>query len=799
MPAFLTLLSHWRRHPGQLATLILGLALATALWSGVQAINEEARQSYARAAATLGANGYERLEAPGGGPVRREDYIALRRAGWLVSPVIRGRMDIGGESWRVMGVEPLTAPPDTLPRTNERGEVDPSAFLTGAGQAFVADGTEIDPDRRISLEFIPHPDVAPGLILTDIAVAERMLGQSDPTFLILLPDQPAGLPDLASVTDLVRVQAESGEDLSRLTDSFHLNLTAFGFLSFAVGLFIVHATIGLAFEQRRPVFRTLRAIGLPLSRLITALVVEVTLIALLAGAIGVMLGYLVAAALLPDVAGTLRSLYGAEIAGALAFRPLWAGVGLGIALVGAWLSAAQALWKVARMPLLAAAQPRAWAMASARSMRGQAVAGAALLAVSLATAVFGTGLVMGFLCLGALLLGAALLLPGALSLALRGIPARLHGPLAEWVIADTRQQLPGLSLALMALLLALAANIGVSTMVGSFRLTFLGWLDQRLVSELYVTAADNDEAAEIRAFLAPMTDATLPIAQTETRVEGRPVSVYGIVDHATYRDHWPLLETIPDVWERLSQGAVVLVNEQMARGKGLSLGDPVRLAPDLSLPVGGVYSDYGNPTGQAIVSLDLLERHFAPIDQSRTAVRIDPEQRQTVIAAIEAAFDLPEGAVVDQESVKRASIRVFEQTFRVTGALNILTLGVAGFALLASLMTLSTMRLPQVAPLWALGETRARLARIEVVKTLALVVLTWGVALPVGLALAWVLLAVVNVEAFGWRLPMQVFPRDWLWLLSLSMFSSTLAAGYPALGLLRTPPSQLLKVFSNER
>jgi putative ABC transport system permease protein len=45
MTAFFVLLSHWKRHPGQLATLLLGLGLATALWSGVQAINEEARQS----------------------------------------------------------------------------------------------------------------------------------------------------------------------------------------------------------------------------------------------------------------------------------------------------------------------------------------------------------------------------------------------------------------------------------------------------------------------------------------------------------------------------------------------------------------------------------------------------------------------------------------------------------------------------------------------------------------------------------------------------------------------------------
>ncbi len=48
--AMQALLSHWRRKPLQLLTLIAGLALATALWSGVQAINAEARASYDDAA-----------------------------------------------------------------------------------------------------------------------------------------------------------------------------------------------------------------------------------------------------------------------------------------------------------------------------------------------------------------------------------------------------------------------------------------------------------------------------------------------------------------------------------------------------------------------------------------------------------------------------------------------------------------------------------------------------------------------------------------------------------------------------
>jgi putative ABC transport system permease protein len=63
---------------------------------------------------------------------------------------------------------------------------------------------------------------------------------------------------------LQRESPRPATDLAALTDSFHLNLTAFGLLAFAVGLFIVHAAVGLAFEQRRAVFRTLRALGLPL-------------------------------------------------------------------------------------------------------------------------------------------------------------------------------------------------------------------------------------------------------------------------------------------------------------------------------------------------------------------------------------------------------------------------------------------------------------------------------------------------------------------------------------------------------
>ena len=77
--------------------------------------------------------------------------------------------------------------------------------------------------------------------------------------------------------------------------------------------------------------------------------------------------------------------------------------------------------------------------------------------------------------------------------------------------------------------------------------------------------------------------------------------------------------------------------------------------------------------------------------------------------------------------------------------------------------------------------------------------LTALMALPLGLGLAWVLLAVVNVEAFGWQLPMYLFPRDYAVMGLFALAAAALAAAWPAHKLARTPPADLLKVFANAR
>jgi putative ABC transport system permease protein len=212
-----------------------------------------------------------------------------------------------------------------------------------------------------------------------------------------------------------------------------------------------------------------------------------------------------------------------------------------------------------------------------------------------------------------------------------------------------------------------------------------------------------------------------------------------------------------------------------------------------------VFSDYGNPKGVFMIANDLLTELYPDANRLRYAVRVAPERAAELAARLRDTFKLPTDHVIDQATVKDFSLRIFERTFAVTAALNVLTLGVAFLAILASLLTLSAIRLPQLAPAWAMGLTQRRLALLDILRSMALAFFTMLAAVPVGLALAWMLLAVINVEAFGWRLPMHVFPMDWLRLLLLALASAGIAALIPALRLARLRPAQLVKVFAHER
>lgn len=801
-----------------LATLIAGLAIATALWSGVQALNGQARMSYDKAAATFGEAGAASLVPVKGAFIAQELYVALRREGWHVSPVLEGSVRIKGTSFRLIGIEPFTSPKGSaVSGLAVAGDLE--GFLRAPGRMLVAPET-LDDDLAVSarahlrtetgreLPPIAVSDaIAPGLFVVDIAVAQRVLGKQGQVSRLLLDAREtrgaSALPQ--AVRAHLRFEtAEAGGDLARMTDSFHLNLTAFGFLSFVVGLFIVHAAIGLAFEQRLAMVRTMRAVGVSLRTIIAVMTGEAVLLALVAGALGMACGYMIAAVLLPDVSASLSGLYGAHVGSQLVIEPRWWISGFGMALAGALAAAAVSLVKIAQLPVLAAAKPEAWREAQSVQLRRQGFAALISLAMAAAAYWMGQGLEAGFALIGGVLLGAALLLPLLLTLVLRLGESRAGGALARWFWADTRQQLTGLSLALMALLLALAANVGVGTMVEGFRTTFTAWLDERLNSEVYFDAAGQAEAQEVEAWLRGRGEvqAILPVWKAETRIAGWPVDVFGTRDHATYRDHFSLIASAPGAWDDVANGAAVLVSEQLARRLRIGVGDAIDV-PDAQetwrTRVAGIYPDYGNPKGQLRINVEALVRHWPDARRTSYSVRVEPERAAGLIASMQDVFGAKLSRVADQASLKTLSKRIFERTFSVTGALNTMTLLVSGVALFASLLALSGARLAQIAPVWALGVPRRRLGDLELAKLIVLAGITAVLAVPLGLFLAWCLVAIVNVQAFGWRLPFHVFPVQWAIVFVLALATAFSAALIPLIRLGRLAPHDLLKVFADER
>lgn len=809
---FATLFSHWRRHKIQLLTLIVGLASATTLWTAVQALNTHARSSYDRSANTVSAFDRPAVVSLDRTPFAEEAFADLRRAGMDVTPLVEGRLGSPGQGLQLTGIEPLTFGRDNDSSLEVPQGADMLAFLEPPGILLVNSQStnqltnlldKVSPEARPAIE--ANDDMGAGQVIGDIAIVQRLLGLEGKLTKLLLPagseisDQK--LPEqwqdrLTIVEPAVRV------DLQGLTDSFHLNLTAFGLLCFLVGLFIVYSAIGLAIEDRISALRTLRICGVSHGQLLAMLITEMILLALVAGGIGILAGYGVAAQLLPDVAASLRGLYGARVSGTLTLDPVWLIGGLAVSILGALLASLGAFLKVAGMSLFDTRGTVAWRTRQNTSLKYMLFAAAAFALLAAYFTLHGNSLVHAFIVMASLLLGSAFFLPVLLAACLKLGQKTASRPVALWFWADSRQQLSGLSLALMALLLALGTNIGVSGMVEGFRQTFNAFLEERLSADLYVLTSSNENAMELVdwANRQESVSAILPIWGATGSIGQQRVTVTGFEDHASYRETWTLLAASQQPWKDAIESDGILINEQLHYRSNLMIGDQVTIESEtgpLARTISAIYSDYGNPLTEVRLPNAVVEANWPSSQRRRVSLQVtgDADNLRTQITS---DLGIPADQMIGQGGLKEFSRSVFERTFVITGALSTLTLGVAGIAMVTSLLTLASARLNGVAPLWAMGVSQKSIVKIEGLKILMLALLTALAAIPLGVAISWCLVAVINVEAFGWRLPLYLFPEQWFALGGLGVLAAGIAALYPLIKLSRTPPAVLSKVFSHE-
>ncbi len=344
----------------------------------------------------------------------------------------------------------------------------------------------------------------------------------------------------------------------------------------------------------------------------------------------------------------------------------------------------------------------------------------------------------------------------------------------------------------MALQLAAGTVIAIHALVNTFEGTFHQWLDQRLAGDLYVEVPDGKPLTPAARLLDGDARAARwhPVIRgSATLVAGRSrqgVDLLATDAASPLIRQWSLLAGNDRPWSAVADGQV-LVNEQLALREDLSPGSTLSLQvadQRRSVRVAGVYADYGRPAGEVLMDARYLPADVSPGFRSLTielADEVTARDAEQLTEALAEAWQVSSLSVRDNDTVHRLANRLFEQTFTLTRAISYLTLVLATVALLMTGWVVLRSRAWYFRLLSVWGLTRRQRLRVVLALTLELLVSVWLMALPVGIGLTWVLVALINPLAFGWTLPMAVYPGFWLELLAL-FAAASLVVGWLANG-----------------
>jgi putative ABC transport system permease protein len=154
------------------------------------------------------------------------------------------------------------------------------------------------------------------------------------------------------------------------------------------------------------------------------------------------------------------------------------------------------------------------------------------------------------------------------------------------------------------------------------------------------------------------------------------------------------------------------------------------------------------------------------------------------------------GQALDVErrgDLRRASMAIFDRTFRITTVLRLLAGLVAAVGVIAALAALELERARELGVMRALGLTPGQLRGLVTAQT-ALMGLAAGVlALPVGLLLAVVMVQVVNRRSFGWTMELTVAPGVLVEAVALAVAAAVVAGVVPAWRMGRVSPAEALR------
>jgi putative ABC transport system permease protein len=241
------------------------------------------------------------------------------------------------------------------------------------------------------------------------------------------------------------------------------------------------------------------------------------------------------------------------------------------------------------------------------------------------------------------------------------------------------------------------------------------------------------------------------------------------------------------------------MTEGFAAHKELGVGDRLEIttpAGRRSFELVGVYRDYSHPGGTVLMRADRYHGG-APTGFRSMGLRTAADAALELLEArLEAWLQEqdPPALVTRPDAIEAESLAIFDRTFAITHLLRLITLLVAFVAILSALVALQMERAREYAILRSTGLLPSGVSRLVFLQGALLGLFAALAAIPLGLGMGWVLIEVINREAFGWRMDVLLPGMPLAENVLLGLGAALLASIYPAWRLARMPLVPALRV-----
>jgi putative ABC transport system permease protein len=837
---------HLTRHPWQLMLCILGVALGVAVVVAIDLTNSSAERAFQISMETVSGRATHQIVGGQAG-VDESLYVQFKRNGMAghFAPVVEGQAAVvdGGRIVRILGIDPFAEAPFRayLGGIFESGGVPIVEFLTspktGVLTASTAERAGVGVDemlelrigtRRQSIRLLGllkgrterEQQALGDLLIVDIATAQSLLGQQGRLTRIdwIAPEVESEqqLSQLeATLPQGLRLQRTEGKTraMESMTRAFRLNLTALSMLAMIVGMFLIYNAMTFAVVQRRGQIGILRAIGVTRRQIAISVLREAAWIGLVGSLLGTLLGIALGSGLIRLVTTTINDLYFLLSVRALALSPLILakGVGLGVitTIIAALIPAREAASAAPRMTML-----RSHFEAASRQNAGRLalcglitiLAGSALLALATES------LALSFVGVFGFIIGCAFSVPWITiqSITLfRPLLASVAGTSGAMAARGVVSTLSRTGVAIAALMIAVSVTVGVGIMIDSFRKTVIDWLGSSLIADVYVSPPDltvGNSGARLEPDLVDLLR-SVPGARAEATVrradvpsaDGSATILVAIGGNDETRPVYELIDgSFESQWPAFRDAEGVFVSEPYAKRFRVTRGDSLTLLTDSGerpFQILGIYRDFSSDQGVVAIHRSGYLQHWDDQELSGIAFFLEPG---TEIAAFMDALGKVAGAgrelqIRSNRAIREEAIVIFNRTFTITSVLRLLAVVVAFVGVLSALMALQLERSREFGVLRAIGLTPRQVWQLITLQTSLMGLIAGLLAVPVGLALAWIMIRIINLRAFGWTLTISLHPTLLLQAIGLATLAALLAGLYPARSLSRISPAEALR------